>query len=61
MKGSKINKEWHDSHGMPSNPTRAQRIEWHAEHAAACGCRPIPQSLSAEVKALGGKKPLRAN
>jgi len=61
MKGSKINRAWHDAHRMPSNPTRAQRVQWHAEHAAACGCRPTPQGLAAEVKALNRKKPLRAN
>jgi hypothetical protein len=42
---AKINKAWHEKNRMPKNPTVAQRIKWHAEHQAECGCRPIPQSL----------------
>ena len=50
-----INVVWHRTHRMPTNPTRAQRVAWHAEHAAACGCRPVPRSLEEEVKALNRK------
>ena len=57
----KLNAEWHASHRMPTNPSRAQRVAWHSEHAAACGCRPIPANLLAEVKALNRKEPGRAN
>jgi len=56
-----MNKEWHSAHVMPPNPTRDQRIAWHAEHATACGCRPVPEDLLADVKALGRKKPRRSN
>jgi hypothetical protein len=45
---------------MPRNPTRAQRIQWHAGHSEACGCRPIPESLAAEVKVLKAKSAGRA-
>lgn len=55
MKRDKVNEEWHDAHKMPVNATRKQRIEWHAAHAAVCGCRPVPPSLATEVKALGRK------
>lgn len=51
MKG-KVNADWHRTHRMPGRPTREQRVEWHAEHSAACGCRGVPASLSADVKAL---------
>ena len=51
MKG-KINEEWHRAHKMASNPTRQERIEWHAKHATACGCRPVPAGLVTEVRAL---------
>jgi hypothetical protein len=34
-----INREWHEAHRMPKNPTRDQRAEWHAAHADECGCR----------------------
>jgi hypothetical protein len=50
MKG-KINAEWHASHVMPRNATKDQRVKWHAEHAEACGCRPVPEGLSKEVRA----------
>jgi hypothetical protein len=52
VKAGKINREWHDSHRMPKNPSREQRVSWHAEHVAACGCRPVPRGLAAEVKAM---------
>ena len=51
MKG-RINEKGHRGHRMPHNPTRLERVRWHAEHAAACGCRPVPAGLTAEVKAL---------
>lgn len=47
-----LNVEWHRTHMMPENPTRQQRVEWHAQHEANCGCRPVPADLAAEVRAL---------
>jgi hypothetical protein len=61
LKARKVNGEWHRAHRMPANPTRAQRVEWHAEHEMACGCRAIPPSLVKEVKVLGRKKASRAS
>jgi hypothetical protein len=40
-----MNREWHEGHKMPEKATEQQRIEWHIEHAQACGCRPIPAGL----------------
>jgi hypothetical protein len=37
---------------MPSKATRQQRIKWHLAHAAACGCRAIPESIRADVEKL---------
>ena len=54
MKG-RVNAEWHGEHRMPGNPTREQRVKWHSEHAAACGCRPVPAGLKAEVRELQAK------
>ncbi|HUK80754.1 MAG TPA: hypothetical protein VLU91_08865 [Nitrososphaerales archaeon] len=54
-----MNKEWHAAHVMPKNPTKEQRVTWHAEHAEACGCRPVPPSILAEVEALGKETPTR--
>ena len=51
----KLNSEWHKAHRMPASPTRLQRVRWHPEHSAACGCRPVPLELAAEVKALKRK------
>jgi hypothetical protein len=47
-----LNKEWHRSHRMPPKATRDQRIKWHAAHAAACGCRAIPESIKPDVENL---------
>ncbi len=52
MREGKVNREWHEAHVMPSNPSREQRLEWHAEHAQHCACRGVPPSLAGEVKAL---------
>ena len=41
----KTNAEWHRAHPMPKNPTLEQRVEWHREHAAHCGCREMPASI----------------
>jgi hypothetical protein len=51
LKGMKVNEEWHADNAMPKNPTRVQRVRWHAEHAKMCGCRPVPMSIEAEVRA----------
>lgn len=52
MKG-KINKEWHEKHKMPTNPTMDQRIAWHLEHVKNCSCRKIEGKLAEEMKKRG--------
>ena len=47
-----LNEEWHRLNRMPPKATRAQRIQWHAEHAAKCGCREIPESIRQDVEKL---------
>jgi len=37
---------------MPPRATRQQRVQWHAAHASACGCRAIPESIRKEIEAL---------
>lgn len=44
-----LNAAWHEAHPMPPNPTLDQRVEWHLAHAEACGCRPTPLSVAAEI------------
>lgn len=52
-----MNADWHRKHKMPRNPTKEQRIAWHVGHAAACGCRPVPEKLRAEIVAyIAGNK-----
>ena len=50
-----MNKEWHEKHKMPKNPTVDQRIAWHLDHAKNCSCRKIPGKLSEEMKKRGIK------
>ncbi|MEO5822845.1 MAG: hypothetical protein ABIT71_20250 [Vicinamibacteraceae bacterium] len=42
---------------MPPRATLAQRVTWHLAHAKACGCRPIPATVGAELKRRGTKAP----
>jgi hypothetical protein len=51
-----MNKEWHAGHTMPEKATEQQRIEWHMDHAKACGCRPVPEGLKEKVKMAKKKK-----
>jgi hypothetical protein len=52
-----MNRDWHLAHPMPKNPTEAQRIAWHVEHAANCTCRAIPDRLRARMRELGVEVP----
>jgi hypothetical protein len=45
-----LNKEWHRSHRMPPKATRGQRVKWQVAHAAACGCRAVPESIRLDVE-----------
>lgn len=48
-----INREWHDTHKMPKNPTFEERMHWHLQHVANCGCRAIPKKLLEEIEQRG--------
>jgi len=50
----KINENWHKKNPMPSKPTLNERIQWHADHARECACRPIPDSIR---KKMSERKP----
>ena len=56
----KTNAEWHAKHPMPPRATLDVRAKWHAAHARHCGCRPVPASLAARVKATGRATKSRA-
>jgi len=47
----KINRDWHRLNKLARNATLEQRIAWHLEHAANCGCRPMPKGIADEVMA----------
>jgi hypothetical protein len=42
-----MNAAWHAEHPMPRHASLEQRVRWHAEHAAACGCRRPPADIAA--------------
>lgn len=46
-----MNQAWHKEHPLPKRATLDQRIAWHTEHARACGCRPIPESVTNAIAA----------
>jgi len=48
------NASWHAKHPMPKPATLAQRVKWHAAHAKACGCRPVP--AYAREASFGGSR-----
>ncbi|WP_197410744.1 hypothetical protein [Devosia epidermidihirudinis] len=54
-----MNKEWHEAHPMPPNATLDQRVSWHIEHAKACACRSIPDSVLRELERRGIAAPSR--
>jgi hypothetical protein len=45
-----INREWHEKHKMPKNPTVGQRLQWHIEHSKHCDCRPLSKTLVSELR-----------
>jgi len=46
----KINKNWHLKNKLPKNTSANQRLQWHADHARECGCRPIPPAVLSKMK-----------
>lgn len=45
-----INREWHQKHKMPKNPSEEEKIKWHIEHAKHCGCRTMPAWIHQKIK-----------
>lgn len=41
----KKNIAWHEKNKMASHASINQKIQWHADHARECGCRPIPHNI----------------
>lgn len=55
----RLNAAWHAKHPMPKNPTLDERVAWHVAHARACGCRDLPKSVLAALRARGDRVPRR--
>jgi hypothetical protein len=56
-----MNAAWHARHPMPKNASLDQRVRWHLAHAKACGCRKIPKTVIAELRARGATIPVRSS
>jgi hypothetical protein len=56
---ARFNDRWHIRHPMPRNATLDQRVKWHLAHAVTCGCRDIPKTVLAELRARGIAIPKR--
>ncbi|QQR35619.1 hypothetical protein JI749_14905 [Devosia oryziradicis] len=54
-----MNRDWHETHRLPANAKLEQRIDWHIEHAAQCGCREIPDSVKKALEQRGIPVPPR--
>lgn len=50
-----INKEWHEKHKMPKNPSFEQKMEWHIEHSKHCNCYPLSEKIKEELKQYKSK------
>jgi hypothetical protein len=48
-----LNKQWHEGHRLGSGASLDDRLQWHVEHAKACGCRPIPTRVLEEIGRRG--------
>lgn len=52
-----MNREWHEAHPMPANPTLEERLDWHLGHAAACPCRRVTAGLVQRIRAQAARRP----
>jgi hypothetical protein len=48
-----INREWHALHKLARNASMEERLHWHLQHAANCGCRDMPDTIRRELEARG--------
>jgi hypothetical protein len=50
-----MNAAWHEAHPMPPHATFDERVAWHRDHAAACGCRKPPPDIAAVLAEEAGR------
>ncbi len=48
-----MNADWHRAHVLGPHASLDDRVRWHVEHAKACACREIPESIRAEMRNRG--------
>ena len=41
-----MNRQGHAEHHLLDGANLEERIDWHAAHSQACGCRPIPPEIA---------------
>jgi hypothetical protein len=42
-----MNRDWHAAHRLDARANEDERLAWHREHAARCGCRQPPARIAA--------------
>jgi hypothetical protein len=52
---------WHKAHPMPARASLQHRVRWHRAHAKACGCRPMPATVTREIERGRTKAPPAPN
>lgn len=48
-----INSTWHLTHKLPRTAKLEERLTWHVQHAAECGCRDMPPTIRRELEHRG--------
>jgi hypothetical protein len=48
-----LNRDWHQAHRLSPKAKLEERIAWHLEHAQACGCREMPESIKRALEQRG--------
>jgi hypothetical protein len=46
-----MNTDWHEEHPLGSNASMDERVRWHLQHQAKCGCRPVPKDVQDVIDA----------
>ena len=45
-----MNAAWHRAHVLGRGASLDERVRWHAEHARACACRPVPDDIAELIR-----------
>jgi hypothetical protein len=50
LESTLVNKSWHAKNKLLRNYPLEKKVKWHTLHQKNCGCRPIPKSVTEELK-----------